>query len=106
MGLLWKSGKQPPRPSAKPARLLPKVRAACLNDIAACAFLHAQGRRSKPKGIGLAHRATTSADKAHLLVLAEAWINLAEAAAQRAKRASRRPVQGNGATEITTGKAK
>ena len=46
-------------------------------------------RKSAAETVGLAHRVTIPADKAHLVALAERWLDLADSVAKRAKRQAR-----------------
>jgi hypothetical protein len=46
-------------------------------------------RKSAAETVDLAHRANTPADRAHLVALAERWLELAESVAKRAKRQAR-----------------
>jgi hypothetical protein len=46
-------------------------------------------RKSAAETVDLAHRANTPADKAHLVALAERWLDLADSVAKRAKRQAR-----------------
>jgi hypothetical protein len=46
-------------------------------------------RKSAAETVDLAHRVTTPADKAHLVALAQRWLDLADGVAKRAKRQAR-----------------
>jgi hypothetical protein len=46
-------------------------------------------RKSAAETVDLAHRVTIPADKAHLVALAERWLDLADSVAKRAKRQAR-----------------
>jgi hypothetical protein len=46
-------------------------------------------RMNAAETVSLAHRASSAADKAHLLALAERWLDLADSVAKRAKRQAR-----------------
>jgi hypothetical protein len=46
-------------------------------------------RKSAAEMVDLAHRANTPADRAHLVALAERWLDLADSVAKRAKRQAR-----------------